>query len=173
MAALHMLSFATITTPESSGEGMQGAIPAVGSRAAARWALAAQAQRRCPVVTIQDEVTHVRDGDTIVVGRLPIRLHGIAAPDRDEPGGDDATKALSAMVVGRQLLCELNGARSRDRCVAVCYLRSIDIAETVVLAGLARDCPRFSVGRYVQAERQAAAEGTRIRRAYELPEWCQ
>lgn len=136
------------------------------------WVLAAQAQLRCPVATIQGEVANVRDGDTVEIGGMAIRLHGIAAPELEEPGGDDATEAMRAMALGRELRCELNGERSQERCVAVCYLHDVDIAEMTVLAGLARDCPRFSGGRYAEAEHQAAVEGARIRRAYPLPEWC-
>ena len=81
----------------------------------------AQAQR-CARGTLIAEVTHVRDGDTIEVGGLPIRLQGLAAPEGDEPGGDDATEAMRAMVQGRELRCELDGERTHDRCVGICYL---------------------------------------------------
>ena len=46
----------------------------------------------CAPRTIIAEVTHVRDGDTIEVGGLPIRLNGLAAPEGNEIGGTEATK---------------------------------------------------------------------------------
>jgi micrococcal nuclease len=118
------------------------------------------------------EVTHVRDGDTIEVGGLPIRLQGLAAPEGNEPGGDEATEAMVEMVLGRELSCDLDGTRTYDRCVGICYFDGEDISDVMVRRGLARDCPRFSGGRYAQAERQAAAAGATIPRDYTLPGYC-
>ena len=58
-------------------------------------------------------VTYVRDGDTIVVGSMPIRLNGLAAPEGDEPGGA-ATQAMIELVQGRPLRCELDGERTHE-----------------------------------------------------------
>jgi micrococcal nuclease len=85
------------------------------------------------------EVTHVRDGDTIEVGGLPIRLQGLAAPEGNEPGGDQATRAMRAMVDGQRLQCELDGERTQDRCVGICYLDGADISEVMVRRGVARE----------------------------------
>jgi micrococcal nuclease len=110
--------------------------------------LANGADLKCPRAVLTGEVTNVRDGDTIEVGGLAVRLNGLAAPEGDEPGGTAATRAMRKMVEGRTLRCELDGERTRDRCVGVCYLDGGDIADTMVRQGLARDCPRFSAGRY-------------------------
>jgi micrococcal nuclease len=127
---------------------------------------------QCPRGTLTGQVTLVRDGDTIVVGGMPIRLNGLAAPEGDEPGGAEATNAMQQLVLGRELRCELDGERTHDRCVGVCYLDGTDVSEVMVHRGVARDCPRFSQGRYAEAERQAAADGTRIGRTYTLPGYC-
>lgn len=103
---------------------------------------------------------------------MPIRLNGLAAPERDEPGGVEATHAMRRMIDGRELRCELNGERTYDRCVGVCYLADTDIAATMVRMGLARDCPRYSGGRYAEDERRAVADGDTIRRVYPLPANC-
>ena len=50
--------------------------------------------RQCERGTLAGAVTHVRDGDTIEVGGVPIRLQGLAAPEGDEPGGTEATEAI-------------------------------------------------------------------------------
>jgi endonuclease YncB( thermonuclease family) len=73
----------------------------------------------CPRGTLAGEVTYVRDGDTIVVGTMPIRLNGLAAPEGDEPGGAAATRAMVELVQGRTLRCELDGdhARPLRRCL--------------------------------------------------------
>ena len=62
---------------------------------------------KCPRGTMTGQVTHVRDGDTIVVGSMPIRLNGLAAPEGNEPGGeefargDDADNLVHAAVAQR------------------------------------------------------------------------
>jgi endonuclease YncB( thermonuclease family) len=76
------------------------------------------------------------------------------------------------LVQGRTLRCELDGERTHDRCAGVCYLDGADIAAIMVRRGLARDCLRFSGGRYRMVEQQAAAEGATIRASYPLPGYC-
>jgi micrococcal nuclease len=127
---------------------------------------------QCPRGILTGQVSYVRDGDTIVVGMMPIRLNDLAAPEGDEPGGAVATRAMVEMVEGRELRCELTGERTHDRCVGVCYLDGADIAAELVAAGLARDCPRFSDGRYREAELKAAATGATIQASYPLPGYC-
>jgi hypothetical protein len=65
--------------------------------------------------------------------------------------------------------CELDGERTHDRCAGACYLDGADISEVLVHRGLARDCPRYSQGRYAEAELQAAAAGAKIGDDYLLP----
>ena len=128
--------------------------------------------RQCERGTLAGAVSHVRDGDTIEVAGRAIRLNGLAAPEGDESGGSEATRAMIDLALGRQVQCELNGERTHDRCVAVCHLNGADIAEVMVRTGLARDCPRFSRGRYQVAEAQAAAAGATIGGSYRLPGYC-
>jgi endonuclease YncB( thermonuclease family) len=116
--------------------------------------------------------SHVRDGDTLELGRTAIRLQGLAAPEWDEPLGTEARELMIKLVKGRTLRCEVDGERTHDRCVGICYLEGQDITEVLVCRGLARDCPRFSGGHYAVAERQAAAHGGRIGRAYTPPKYC-
>ena len=63
------------------------------------------------------------------------------------------------MVFGRELRCELDGERTHDRWVGVCYLNGEDIRGVMVRRGLARDCPRFSSGRYAHRLRGLGAAG--------------
>ena len=119
---------------------------------------------------LQGNVTHVRDGDTIEVGGIPVRLNGIAAPEELQPLGPDATAFMGWLVMEREVTCKLNGERSRDRLIGICYLDGVDIGESLIREGLARDCPRFSNGRYKEAE--AMAKDTGIRERYALPDYC-
>ena len=100
--------------------------------------------------------THVRDGDTIVVGKMPVRLNGLHAPEMNEEGGPAAKRAMDAMVLNKPLRCQLTGEISHDRVIGVCYRKVKDdwrdIAAEMVAAGFARDCPRYSNGRYAELE---------------------
>jgi endonuclease YncB( thermonuclease family) len=114
----------------------------------------------------------VRDGDTIELGAMAIRLGGLAAPEWDAPGGQEATDAMKGLVLGKVVTCELDGTATYDRCAAICTLAGADISETLVDMGLARDCPRYSGGRYADAEQAAADRGSTIRVMYQLPGYC-
>ena len=104
---------------------------------------------------------------------MAIRLSGLAAPEWDEPGGRQARQAMVALVEEHTVRCELDGSRTRDRCTGIFYLDGQDIAEALVSAGLARDCPRFSGGgRCAVIEAEAAADGATIAQDYHLPANC-
>ena len=110
----------------------------------------------------------MRDGDTIELGATAIRLSRLAAPEWDARGGFEATAAMRELVLGKVVTCELDGEATYDRCAAICHLNGTDISEKMVLMGLARDCARYSGGRYRAAEQQAAT----IRETYRLPSYC-
>jgi endonuclease YncB( thermonuclease family) len=114
----------------------------------------------------------VRDKDTIELGAIAIRLNGLAAPEWDEPGGEEASDAMRDLVRGEEITCELDGDQTYDRCAAICTLEGADIAAELVELGLARDCERYSGGRYQAAEVQAAERGSAIRETYRLPGYC-
>jgi micrococcal nuclease len=111
-------------------------------------------------------VTHVRDGDTIEVGKIPIRLNGVSAPELKEPLGPQSKAFMRNLVDGKVVRCELNGKKTYDRFVGVCYLGDMDVGVAVIEAGLALDCPRYSGGRYSKIETAAAREGIK------LPGYC-
>ena len=108
--------------------------------------VAFQASR--PADQLVGAVARVVDGDTLYVGSTNIRLEGIAAPEMDEPLGPEARDFLTAFALGKRARCDLTGERSFNRQVAVCRIDGRDLGEVMVEAGLARDCPHFSGGRY-------------------------
>ena len=116
--------------------------------------------------TLTGIVTHVRDGDTIEVGKVPIRLDGVSAPELKEPLGPRSKQFMRDLVDGKSVRCELNGKKTYDRFVGVCYLEGKDIGAAVIKAGLALDCPKFSGGRYKSVEMMAARD------AIKLPGYC-
>ena len=123
-------------------------------------------------------IAKAHDGDDVRFGKVRIRLQGIAAPeDRRnlrEPGGPEATEHLRKLVDGRELTCLLDGetAGRTMRPSAICYLDGHDIGTLQVRAGHARDCPRYSGGRYAEAEAAARADGNDLSAIYPLPDYC-
>ncbi len=94
-----------------------------------------------------------------------VRLQGLAAPELSETGGHVATAALIQIVKGRQVSCELDGTVTHDRVVGICYIEGKDVAAELVKRGRARDCERFSGGRYKELETASA-------RLLPLPPYC-
>jgi len=112
---------------------------------------------------------HVVDGNTIHVatesGTTTVRLQGIAAPEDNQPGGHEATAFLEQYAEGEPVRCTLDGTKFQKDEVGICYVAGRDIAAAVIRAGLARDCPAFSGGRYWPIERPAAQKLV-------LPDYC-
>ena len=133
------------------------------------WASEAPTAERAPIV---GRVTQVRDGDTIEVEGQPIRLQGLAAPELRQPLGREAGRYLRGLILGRQVRCEPDGTRTFDRVVALCRLDGRDLGAIMVSQGLARDCERYSRGRYSAAEDAARRAGAAIGRLYRLPGYC-
>jgi endonuclease YncB( thermonuclease family) len=104
----------------------------------------------------------VVDGDTLDVAGIHVRLEGVAAPELHEAGGDEARAFVAGLAEGRTVVCE----RTRGRRVGYCRREGRDVGAEVIAAGLARDCPRYSGGRYAAAERPEAS------RRLPFPSYC-
>jgi endonuclease YncB( thermonuclease family) len=120
----------------------------------------------------QSEITGtclVIDGDTIHVisgkDTVKVRLHGIAAPEMNQPGGKEATAFLERYAEGKPVRCVLDQRRTSKFVIGTCYVGGQDIAAAVVKAGLARDCPSLSGGKYRAFESPAA-------RKLFFPDYC-
>jgi micrococcal nuclease len=109
-------------------------------------------------------VTHVVDGDTLDVGPERVRVLGIDTPERDECGYAAASRAASALALGRVVRLEPDGTQAaRDRFGrTLAYVRlpdGRDLGELLLRQGLART---FVVGRpfaRVEAYREAERAG--------------
>lgn len=112
---------------------------------------------------IEGRVTVVRDVDTIVVAGTPVRLNGLDGPETSTRIGREARAFMERLVRGEMVSCQLNGERTYDRWVGICYLDGQDIAAIAVANGFALDCRRYSGGRYRDLETPAAR--SRIQRA--------
>ncbi len=112
---------------------------------------------------LEGRVTVVRDVDTIVVAGTPVRLNGLDGPETSTRVGREARAFMTRLVRGETVTCQLNGERTHDRWVGVCYLDGQDIGAIAVANGHALDCRRYSGGRYRDLETPAAR--SRIGRA--------
>lgn len=89
-----------------------------------------------PGAQLVDSVTHIRDGDTIVVGLIPIRIANLDCAERGSKAGDRATRQITGIVKNVQLKCTLEGRRSYDREVGVCSLPDgRDVGEMLIVGG--------------------------------------
>ena len=70
-------------------------------------------------------VTHVRDGDTIEVNGIPIRLAALNCPENGTQKGNYATK-VAKQFEGSKMTCELTGAKTYDRLVGYCSINGMD-----------------------------------------------
>lgn len=117
-----------------------------------------------------------KDGDDVIVQAIDVRLKGIAAPEDNsrsrQPGGPEATANMHRLVDGQQLVCHPDGTKARGRPVATCTVNGKDVGELQVEQGFARDCPRYSGGRYAAAEQRAKAAGHDLSAIYTLPGYC-
>jgi endonuclease YncB( thermonuclease family) len=95
----------------------------------------------------------VIDGDTIVLTDTSthIRLNGVDAPevvhpgyDHDDPFGPEARDEMRRIVGDKTVRCELNGERSYERLIGVCFLTDgTDIGAEIIRQGLAAGLPSF------------------------------
>lgn len=73
--------------------------------------------------------------------------------DRDDDFGPEARAEMRRIIGDAIVRCELNGERSYERVVGVCYLPDgTDIGAEIIRRGLALDCARWSFGRYRSLE---------------------
>ena len=107
----------------------------------------------------------VIDGDTLDVEGVRVRLNGVAAPERDEPGGSEATDTMWQIIEAQTVRCSLTGETTYKRQVGTCWIETLDVGAALIAAGRARDCPRYSGGRYASLETSAS-------QALPLPRYC-
>ena len=128
---------------------------------------------------ISAEVIHglakVVDGDGVEVNGIEIRIQGIAAPEHrinEKSIGYKSTQNLRGLVGGKYLICHLDGTKTGNRPVGVCFFNLLDIGQFQIETGHARDCEAYSNGRYHNFELRAKASGFDLSTSYELPNYC-
>jgi endonuclease YncB( thermonuclease family) len=107
-----------------------------------------------PVTTISGPARAV-DGDTVVVAGRTVRLKGVDAAELGTPRGENARRAMAALVAGT-LTCRLTGEKTDNREVGYCTTADgSDISRAMIAQGAALACPRYD-SRYVPFEQKAA-----------------
>jgi endonuclease YncB( thermonuclease family) len=97
------------------------------------------------------KVSKVGDGDTFTLRgeSRRIRVWGLDAPERNDPGGAAATAALRGLISGRLLHCDVLDIDRYGRLVAQCFLPDgRDIAAAMIRSGVATEYCRYSRGFY-------------------------
>lgn len=124
-----------------------------------------------PVVADVDfsGVVRVIDGDTIEVGDVRVRVHGIDAPEVGQPCTSDVLGVYDCGAFVRdEVARRYNGQRAtceeieRDRygrSVAKCFVSGQDIGEDIILDGLAQAYRQYSMD-YDLAEKSAQVRET-------------
>jgi endonuclease YncB( thermonuclease family) len=122
----------------------------------------------------------VIDGDTVRVGEVRVRLHGIDAPEATQTchasqGGSwacgmQATHALQALLANQDISCQAITVDRYGRIVARCFVGNVDIQADLVRRGLAWAFVKYSTD-YVAQEREAKDARRGIWQANTQPAW--
>ena len=83
------------------------------------------------VSALRGTITHVLDGDTFEVNRIPIGIAALDCPENSTSEGQKATR-FAKQFKGKQSVCELTGAKTYDREVGYCSINGKDFARTMV-----------------------------------------
>ncbi len=120
------------------------------------------------------------DGDTIDIGRLRIRLHGIDAPEAGQkckktnggswPCGKEAIKAIARLADGQKVRCVGDVWDDFGRLVAVCSVGDIEINREMVRLGLAWNFDKYSMD-YKPLENRVRKAKIGVFKAPTMPPW--
>ena len=96
-------------------------------------------------------VSKITDGDTFTLSGTSrrIRIWGLDAPEKDEPGGSLATDVLRDLISGKELDCLVRDIDRYGRIVGQCFLPDgRDITAEMIRSGVATEYCRFSKDYY-------------------------
>lgn len=100
---------------------------------------------------LSGRASRIVDGDTFYLEGVQARLRiwGIDAPEKNEPGAAEATEALTSLIAGKALSCEELDRDRYARIVARCMLDDgSDIGREMIDIGAATELTRYSNGYY-------------------------
>lgn len=100
---------------------------------------------------IRARVSKILDGDTFTLSGISrrIRVWGLDAPERKDPGGARATEALRGLIAGQTLDCLIRDMDRYGRFVWQCFLADgRDITAEMIRLGVAEEYCRYSRNYY-------------------------
>ncbi|MRX52036.1 thermonuclease family protein [Paracoccus sp. S-4012] len=122
----------------------------------------------------------VSDGDTLRIGPVIVRIHGIDAPETDQPCQDAAGALWNCGAAAANLLADLADGRivacaalehdRYGRIVARCTVDEHDLGRELVASGMAWAYREYSLD-YSSEEKAAQAEGKGVWAAQNVPPW--
>jgi endonuclease YncB( thermonuclease family) len=89
-------------------------------------------------------VTHVKDGDTIEVNGVAVRLSALDCTENGTRQGDKATR-IAKQFKGSLARCELTGAKSYDRLVSYCSVGGSDFGLFMMQNSSCKFWPKYDV----------------------------
>ncbi len=106
---------------------------------------------------LEGPVTKIRDGDTIEVGQIPIRIQGLTCDELNTPKGQEARIILHHLLSGKQAICRLNGQVSYDRLIGRCAIAELgDIGKYLIKDGYCGRCKRYDEdGFYAETQKKS------------------
>ena len=114
---------------------------------------------------LHGKVVGIADGDTLDVrlesGMLRVRLHGVDAPEHDQPWGKAAKRALSKLVYREYVEIEPITQDQYERIVARVWLDGRDVNAELVQSGNAWVYRRYATEATYCVEEHAAREASR------------
>lgn len=123
------------------------------------------ADTRDELPRLRGKVVGIADGDTIDVrlesGMLRVRLHGVDAPEHDQPWGRAAKRALSKLVYRENVEVEPITQDQYERIVARVWLDGRDVNAELVQSGNAWVYRRYATEAAYCANEHAAREASR------------
>ncbi|PTV97250.1 endonuclease YncB(thermonuclease family) [Rhodobacter aestuarii] len=131
-----------------------------------KWVLIALLMAQPVAAEVVQGRARVIDGDTLAIGAVRVRLHGIDAPEKDQtcqdPAGRDwrcgaaATAALERMTARGDTRCEGEDYDRYDRLIAVCRAGGRNLNAALVAEGYAEAYRKYAQD-YVGEEQAARA----------------
>jgi hypothetical protein len=117
------------------------------------WPLIAFAQAE-----LTGQITHVRDGDTLEVGNIAIRLNGLTCDERGTALGNRTTAYLRSQVLRKTATCWLNGERTYDRLVGRCATEKLGDIERILSRSSCVDAARDMIQEVNMLKRRGAQD---------------
>ena len=129
--SLFVIMLAPLADTHSGGLNKQGCHAGSKPYHCHRKALPAPPKATGSQTILTGTVTHVRDGDTVEVDGIAIRLAALNCPENKTQKGKYATR-VAKQFEGSKMTCELTGAKTYDRLVGYCSVNGEDFGRFMI-----------------------------------------